>query len=102
MKKSRILREAYKLIESGKEYFVCLAIDEIGYNAIYAKSNSRKLLDQIEKRFQKDGLEPESCVMSWLRTVHGVAIEDMTEENMRTYRLAWLDNWASELEAKGE
>lgn len=102
MKKSQILRKAYKLIESKEETYVCWAIEGIGYNYIYARNNSEKLLDQITKRFGEDGLQPESSVESWLHIVHGVPFEHMTDDSMRKYRLAWLDNWATELEAKGE
>lgn len=102
MKKSQILREAYKLIESEEERYVCWAIERISDNCIYARNNSEKLLDRIKRKFRKDGLHSVSSVESWLHTVHGVPFKDMTDDSLREYRLAWLDNWASELEAKGE
>lgn len=102
MKKSQILREAYKLIESKEERYVCHAIEEIGDNCIYAQNNSEKLLNQIKNRFYKDGLHPNSSVESWLYTVHKIPFKEMTAIKLREYRLAWLDNWATELEAKGE
>lgn len=102
MKKSQILREAYKLIESEEERYVCWAILEVAANFRSTFTDSEKLVEKISERFVKDGLFDSSVVENWLHEVHGVPFEDMTKEKMREYRLAWLDNWASELEAKGE
>lgn len=100
MKKSQILREAYKLIESGAERYVCWALVEVGNN--FGCQGTCDLKNEIKERFIKDGMHDESAVESWLHVVHKIPFEELTGPRLRTYRLSWLDNWATELEAKGE
>lgn len=102
MKKSQILREAYKLIESTEQRYVCWAILAVGDNYRGVSKDSKKLVAEIGQRFTKNGLSVNASVNSWLHVVHKIPFEEMTPWTMRKYRLAWLDNWASELEAKGE
>lgn len=73
---------------SGKERYICMAIlsstfddDKLHY--------SRLLRDEIARRLEYKNLR------TWL-THQGVSYDDMTNERLQAYRLAWVNNMIEE------
>ena len=92
MKHSEILKLARPLIESGVERFVCAAAEWP-----VSELNCAKLKKEISKRLGKYWV-----VEGWLYLYAGIPSELLTKENMRIYRLRWIDSMIAEFEAKGE
>lgn len=93
MKTSEALKEARALIESGRRRHVCTAIDAaLGGNWLAWK----------KRRLIMNMLEGYETLEIWLNAKHGIPYDAMTPEQMRLYRMRWLDHLIAKYKAKGD
>lgn len=91
-----ILKAAKLLIQADREEFVCLAI-KAAVASLYEINFRLRSVDyrQVHKETYdllnliEDSLGGDGAVDTWLEDVHGIFALD---DDMRIYRLAWLDN----------
>ena len=79
----RLLKKAKKKIQSGKSSFICFAIGGVGGEC---KLDVIKLKAEIRRR-----LYPYYFLETWLECDVGIKCEELTNKNMREYRLRWID-----------
>ena len=86
MKSSTILKKARKLIESGKERFICFAV--IQFRA-YAPKKTYEL-----EEFIKQELNGYFTLTGWVCNELGIDVEKLPEfqNKMKQTRLNWIDH----------
>lgn len=92
MKTSKIFKKARERIESGKESYICFAINSVDLNFedwIRARDVIRSRLDGF---FSLD---------AWLYS-KGVQRTDNMAEDLRAHRIVWLDQLIQEFKLKGD
>lgn len=92
----KILKAAKRLIQDGREEFVCLAIKAATANLYDINFQLRPIYyQQLHKETYEllnlieDSLGGDGAVDTWLENVHGIFALNY---EMRIYRLAWIDN----------
>ncbi len=99
MKKSKILREAKKILakdlyqlDKGGRQFLCHAIEWVS-----DCKNTEALLADIDELLGEN-----STVALWLVNIAKIDPRLINVENMMTYRHRWIDHLITRYEAKGE
>jgi hypothetical protein len=94
MKSSTILKKARKLIESGKEDFICVAVEEA---SSMHKDKSLQIIRFIDK-----SLHPHYTLGQWVDTqVNYNIYEDPDyDQRIRQTRLNWIDHMIELYKAK--
>lgn len=105
MKKSTILREAKKILakdiyqlDKGYRRYICHAIEFVCQSS---KELIRHDADEL-RNFVASLIMPYASAATWLLTFANVPLEDLTDENMQTYRHRWIDYLILHFEARGE
>jgi len=96
----KILKAARNRIESGEEEFVCLAILEckLGIFDVFYDKAKYELRKEISER-----LGTHSTVCTWLKYKDRQLWEGLiSEDRLKEYRLAWIDNMIEEFSGTGK
>lgn len=102
MKISQIFTRAHSKIKSTKEIYICAAINHDYAAPRYDRSRA---LDVIYERIQGTPRPSGSIgdsVTQWLLDNTSAKRDDMTRDQMRLYRMRWLNALIKEFEAKGD
>lgn len=85
----KILKEVRKIIESEDHYFICWAIFDVSYMSApkIVKEAGQEIRDYIE-----DALGDYESLGQWLSGETKVPKTQMTMENLREYRLRYIDH----------
>jgi hypothetical protein len=96
MKSSTILKKARKLIESGKDDYVCCAVESVSKND---KSKGEKII-----KFISGSILPHYTLGHWIEGQIHRNIYDDPEYNqrIRQTRLNWIDHMIDLYKAKGD
>jgi hypothetical protein len=96
MKSSTILKKARKLIKSGKEDFICIAVEEV--------SNWDKFAAEKITTFIGKSLHPHYTLGQWVDTqVNYNIYEDQDyDQRIRQTRLNWIDHMIQLYKAKND
>jgi len=102
MKISQIFKRAHSKIKSGEEVYICAAIS---CDSAAPRHDGNRALDVIYERIngtkRPHGLVGKS-VICWLLDNTSATHDDMTRDQMRLYRMRWLNALIKEFEAKGD
>jgi hypothetical protein len=106
VKKSDILKAAKKLLwdggadVKGKEKYICWCIESTNYS----DRDYSPLTRLIEARLGNLTCLPnvERTCYEYLLEVVGIPEDQLTRQNLQTYRHAWVDELIREFESKGE
>lgn len=85
----KVFKEAKKIIESGKESYICYAIQSIRPKTVENLAAKHQAKNIVQTR-----LDYSSTCEGWL-WMHTPRF-DLSYEEMRLYRLAWLDRLIAE------
>ena len=96
MKSSVILKNARKLIKSGKDEYICCAVD-------YAAKNDKLKGEKIIK-FISDSIHPHYTLGHWVESqIHRNIYEEPDyDQRIRQTRLNWIDHMIKLYKAKGD
>jgi len=96
MKSSVILKKARKLIKSGKEDFICIAVEEAADCDIFA---AEKITNFISK-----SLRPHYTLGQWVDAQVNMNIYEQPDydQRIRQTRLNWIDHMIELYKAKGD
>jgi hypothetical protein len=85
----KILKKARKIVESEDHYFICWAILDASY---WSTSNTVREAGQEIKDYIEDALGWYDTLGQWLSGETKVPKTQMTMENLREYRLRYIDH----------
>lgn len=98
MKKSGLLKLAKKHIETKKEVHICRALDRVCFENSHRYTNEAWVI-QCDIF---DLLTPYNSAGNYLALKVGVCTNDLTAENLKAYRLRWMDHLIKQYKAKGD
>lgn len=92
----QLLNETRKLIKSGEERYICIALKWVvpSRNLPEAQLPIRQIRSQISADIDPKckGIGATNGIEGWLLRRRSVDKKDMTEENLRAYRLRYIDH----------
>lgn len=98
MKTSEVFEAAKRVIEAGHVRFICIAISRV----LQPEGGSLRG-EALEKRqLIEIMLEGHDTLENWLMVKHKISEVLLTGEQMRLYRMRWLDHLIAEYKAKGD
>ena len=78
-----------------KQRYICLSVDDTSNRWRYLTSKEDREIIAIKKMIA-ERITPHHTVYLWLHRVAGIPIEQLTADNMQTYRHAWLQELIKE------